>query len=184
MLVDEQELHNSIPNEGRMFSDEEIISKNLSSSQLEIMELDFQLGNSDKRSLRKHNKLYTKILKRYVKNFKQTSKIKEEYKKGLINILLLMMIGIPIVVFVFLYYLLENFYGQDSLPTLISGSLTAIVSLLTAFIAIPRIIISYLFNEKEEENMTAIIKNIQDYDKQIRLNSSSLNEENKNKDIS
>lgn len=182
--MDEQSLNSDDYYAERFHTDEEIININLLSTRVERMELDFQLGNSDKRNLKRHNKLYTKILKQYVNNFRETSRIKKKYKKGIIDILLIMMIGIPIVVFVFLYYLMENFPGQDNLPALVSGSLTAIVSLVTAFVAIPKIIIGYLFNEKEEENMTAIIKNIQDYDKQIRLNKASQNEEDKNKDVS
>ena len=41
----------------------------------------------------------------------------------------------------------------------------AISSLIVAFVKIPEIIAEYLFNTKEDENMSVIIKNIQDYDK-------------------
>lgn len=181
--MEEQNFHgySIIDNEQQMAR--EIVDQNLTSL-LEVIEVDYQLEHSDKRNLKKHNKLYTKLLKQYVINFENISNIKKVYKKGIIDILLLMMIGIPTAVIALLYYIMENFYGQEDLPILISGTLTGIVSLISAFVVIPKIIISYLFNAKEEENMTAIIKNIQDYDKQIRMNSNLQNEEQDDKNVS
>lgn len=40
----------------------------------------------------------------------------------------------------------------------------SISSLIVAFIKIPEIIAKYLFNTKEDDNMNAIIKHIQDHD--------------------
>lgn len=45
--------------------------------------------------------------------------------------------------------------------------LPAISSLIVAFIKIPEIIAKYLFNTQEDDNMNKIIKNIQDYDRDM-----------------
>lgn len=158
--------------------DERIINQNLLTTTVVPMELDYDLKNSDNRNLRRHNILYTQILKQYVNNFKDTSEKKKKYQEPIINILIIMMVGLPIDIIAFLYYVMENYSGMENLPVLISGTLTALVSFVTAIIALPKIIIRYLFNEKEEEHMTSIIKNIQDYDKQIRLNKDKQDEDN------
>lgn len=53
---------------------------------------------------------------------------------------------------------------MESILSTISVVVPAVVSLIVAFIEIPKIIAQYLFNIEEDNNMNAIIKNIQDYD--------------------
>lgn len=46
-----------------------------------------------------------------------------------------------------------------------SIAVPALVSFLTIFFVIPKVITEYLFNSEEEKYMSEIIKNIQNYDK-------------------
>lgn len=53
----------------------------------------------------------------------------------------------------------------EAILSVVTIVVPAISSLIVAFVKIPEIIAEYLFNTKEDENMSVIIKNIQDYDK-------------------
>lgn len=46
--------------------------------------------------------------------------------------------------------------------------ITSFISFISAMIIVPTKIIEYLFNPQETEQISAIIKNIQDYDKVVR----------------
>ena len=60
----------------------------------------------------------------------------------------------------------DNLNGvtMEAILSIVTIVIPAISSLIVAFIKIPEIIAQYLFNTKEDENMSLIIKNIQDYD--------------------
>lgn len=50
---------------------------------------------------------------------------------------------------------------------LLIAVIPSLVSLITSFIIIPRVIAKYLFNRGEEQSMVDIIKNLQTYDNEI-----------------
>lgn len=45
---------------------------------------------------------------------------------------------------------------------------TAMTSMISTYIAIPKIIAKYLFNKDEEANMTSVVGKIQEYDTNVR----------------
>ena len=60
--------------------------------------------------------------------------------------------------------------NEVSTDTLIVTMVNTIISFLSSFIVLPKIIAEYLYNSDEEKDMTELIKNIQERDKTIRAN--------------
>lgn len=153
-------------------SDKEIINtflmrkKEYSKNKIEVIKNDdVILRKSDINAMQSHNTSFDELLKAYVKNTKRNLLMKLILKV----IFFICCMLILIVLFAFLIYssmyCLKNEVSQNSLITVMVAN---VISFLTSFIVLPHTIANYLFNNKEDENMTQIIKNIQDYDKNIR----------------
>lgn len=110
-------------------------------------------------SIQKHEDCYTRILDAYTDNLERTLKRKLRYKRLVFwfSYLLLILVCIFIAII-----LTKNYRDLTQAVTVI---IPAIVSFLTVFIVIPKVITEYLFNADEEKYMSEIIKNIQSYDK-------------------
>lgn len=153
-------------------SDKEIINtflmreKEYSKNKIEVIKNDgVILRKSDINAMQSHNISFDELLKTYVKNTKSNLLMKLILKWVFFICCMLILI----VLFGFLIYsskyCLKNEVSQNSLITVMVAN---VISFLTSFIVLPHTIANYLFNNKEDENMTQIIKNIQDYDKNIR----------------
>ncbi len=133
------------------------------------VESDEELHRGDTSSLLEHNQQYTALLNAYVDNFKNNSEIKIKNKQCVFIISMILLVGIPVFSLSLIAVTLACLAcgcitALESLPEL----LAALVSLLGTFIAIPKIIIKYLFNKDEEKHLADIINKIQDYDRDIR----------------
>lgn len=121
----------------------------------------------------KHSKNYSKLLDFYVDSANQNIKMKKWFKIIFFIVTMLSLIAIVYLFFKTFRYAFNSFDKFDSLNdvtleailSIVTIIIPAISSLFVAFIKIPEIIAEYLFNTKEDENMSIIIKNIQDYDK-------------------
>jgi len=144
---------------------------------IEAINNDDQLENINNKKphsveILKHSKNYSKLLDIYVDSAKQNIKMKKWFK---IIFFIVTMCSLIIVVILFLVTLLfafksfnkfDNLNGitWEAILSVVTVVIPAISSLIIAFVKIPEIIAQYLFNTKEDENMSLIIKNIQDYD--------------------
>ena len=112
-----------------------------------------------------HEQAYTKILDAYADNIHRTLKTKRLFKA----MVFWLAFALLALVFILLVFLLvwsiwkKPFTGVKEWCTVI---IPALVSFLTVFFVIPKIITKYLFNSEEEKYMSEIIKNIQSYDKE------------------
>lgn len=124
------------------------------------------LRESDKASMKLHNVQYDHLLISYVDNVKESFQRKKFYKEFFFwtSVLILILTFVMLVVTVIVSISKE--FSKDLVAVLIPIS----VSFLTVFIVIPHTITKYLFNEQEEDNMSKVIGNIQEYDKEIRRN--------------
>lgn len=121
----------------------------------------------------KHSKNYSKLLDFYVNSANQNIKMKKWFKTIFFIVTMLSLIAIIYLFFKTYHYAFNSFDKFDSLNevtleailSVVTIVIPAISSLIVAFVKIPEIIAEYLFNTKEDENMSIIIKNIQDYDK-------------------
>jgi len=120
----------------------------------------------------KHSKNYSKLLDIYVDSAHQNITMKKWFKIIFFIVTMCSLISVVILFFLTLLYAFHSFDKFDNLNgvtmeailSIVTIVIPAISSLIVAFIKIPEIIAQYLFNTKEDENMSLIIKNIQDYD--------------------
>lgn len=68
---------------------------------------------------------------------------------------------------VFLRFENPNIINAETVLSVITILFPSFVSMIVAFIKIPEIIAKYLFNIQEDRYMNSVIKNIQDYDKNM-----------------
>lgn len=121
----------------------------------------------------KHSKNYSKLLDFYVDSANENIKMKKWFKIIFFIVTMLSLVAIVYLFFKTFRYAFNSFDKFDSLNevtieailSVVTIVIPAISSLIVAFVKIPEIIAEYLFNTKEDENMSIIIKNIQDYDK-------------------
>lgn len=135
------------------------------------------LKNDDTQSAEalKHSKSYSLLLKTYVQTTETSAKIKNILKCLFFIITMGTMVAVVFFFYYTLRFVISSFNKIDninniSLEMVLSMAtiiLPAISSLIVAFIKIPEIIAKYLFNTQEDDNMNKIIKNIQDYDRDM-----------------
>lgn len=149
----------------------------------------------------KHSRSYSSLLSIYVKSTRFSIIIKNVLK----CLFFFITMGTLVSVVFFFYFALKyvfvslnkiediNNISIEMVLSMVTVILPAISSLIVAFVKIPEIIAKYLFNIQEDDNMNKIIKNIQDYDKDMfamehkveeaLMNNKKENEELKDVDI-
>lgn len=112
----------------------------------------------------KHETAYTQILDAYAENIEKTLKKKRCYKSMIFWLAFILLAGVFVLLVGLLIVLIwkKPFTGIAEWCSIV---LPALVSFLTVFFVIPKVITEYLFNSEEEKYMSEIIKNIQNYDK-------------------
>ncbi|WP_051592772.1 hypothetical protein [Thomasclavelia saccharogumia] len=119
----------------------------------------------DRLEIKKRNESYTRILERYYLYIDNMLDFKEEKRNamfwGAIGILL-----IPILIFgiVLIIIVSKDLSQIENLVAFI----TAIGTTISAIYIVPTKIIEYLFSNEETQRIIEIIKNIQEYDKNVR----------------
>lgn len=115
---------------------------------------------------------YSQLLETYVVFTKRNSLSKLLFKwiffcvTMLVFVLIVCLFGFSNVKVLLVFSRIEDF--NQITVEMVLGFFTAILpataSLIVAFIKIPQIIAEYLFDTHEDDNMSAVIKHIQDYD--------------------
>ena len=130
---------------------------------------DEQLQKSDFESLKNHSNEYDSILKNYSKHVEKTLKEKTTMKKCFFWLSFIIMSLSVISILICSSYMLYHIHsGKIDIGNYILPAISSLISFLTVFIIIPKIIAKYLFNSKEDSAMRGIIADIQKYDKYIR----------------
>lgn len=125
-----------------------------------------------------HGKQYTELLKHYIESVRDSNNLKLVLKGLFFSIIILIMIGLTIIFGISVYSSFEIIkeleYIDESKTNSVEyiiGAVTSLIpslaTMLVSLIKLPEIIAKYLFNKKEDEHMTQIIANIQNYDVQI-----------------
>lgn len=113
-------------------------------------------NKKDEKELDERNKIYTQILDNYSKYLEETLNKNKVSKKYLINLMII------VLVLIIGAFIIISFIGNHL------AIISAFISLVSAIIVIPTKIVEYLFNPQETQQVSEIIKNIQNYDKAIR----------------
>lgn len=107
-----------------------------------------------------HEASYTTILSAYSTDLEDTLTKKRQYKSVVFWLSFALLCLFPLLLIVVLFF--SNRY--EDLYKACLAIIPTLISFLTVFIVIPKVITEYLFNSEEEKYMSDIIKNIQDYD--------------------
>ena len=106
--------------------------------------------------LRRYKKIVKKTYMIYSKYLEETLNENRIKKKYVIYSMIAIFVIIAVVVCIIAF-------RNEPLATI-----SAVISFISAIIVIPTKIVEYLFNPKETEQISEIIKNIQTYDKAVR----------------
>lgn len=134
---------------------------------------DFDIYNESRPPKEIHDRLYSHLLYVYTEDVERNLKNKSLLK----NIFFYTVMGVFLVTslgggFLFLKFFswVQNADHLDTMKSIVSVVGVAIPTLSTMIVSlvkIPEIITKYLFNVQEEKYMKQIIKNLQDYDKEV-----------------
>lgn len=129
-------------------------------------------GSMDNSEYKVHTQKYTDLLSNYVAHTESSNEIKNAYKK----IFFWTILGIMFVLtFLFVSSISNAFdliekLSKDKTAQIgnVAGIITAVISsfvtMLASLFKLPKIIAEYLFNPKEDKNMSTIVGQIQQYD--------------------
>jgi len=155
----------------KKLNDKYLITKNIANLKKEsVVNNDKELSNSDINSMKNHNDFYDELLKNYVDNSKKALECKLKLKKIFFWLCMVILIISSICVIAFPLIAIFCTSFNNDIANFITICVTSVISFLTSFLVLPKIIAEYLFNNEEEKNMVQIISSIQDYDKHIRNN--------------
>ena len=113
-------------------------------------------NRKDEKELDERNKIYTRILENYSKYLEETLNRNKVSKKYLIDLMIL------VLVLIIVAFTIISFIGDHL------AIISAFISLVSAIIVIPTKMVEYLFNPQGTQQISEIIKNIQNYDTAIR----------------
>ena len=113
-------------------------------------------NRKDEKELDERNKMYTRILENYSKYLEETLNRNKVSKKYLIDLMIL------VLVLIIVAFTIISFIGDHL------AIISAFISLVSAIIVIPTNMVEYLFNPQGTQQISEIIKNIQNYDTAIR----------------
>ena len=130
---------------------------------------DEQLKNDDRFRMTERNRKYSELLDAYTKNAKRVLLIKVIFRIVFLLVSVGALIGTFTVFCITIWCILTKKVEAAYIETIIS-ILSAMVSMVTVFIVLPKIMTKYLFDIEEEKNMYNVVKQIQDYDQVIRKN--------------
>lgn len=124
----------------------------------EKLDINREIQNDD--DLKKRSKIYNEILDEYKKSIHKTLTAKHVYK--IITYIIVNLIFIAITTSTIILFFI---YSKLDMVKWISIVIPIMISFLTTFIVIPKIITNYLFDKNEEKRMTELLKILVEYDK-------------------
>ena len=128
---------------------------------------DEELQSDDRLRMSERNKKYSEVLDAYIANTKRVLWVKLIFRIVFLVVSIGALVG---VFFVFCMVLWWASHGEIEVGHLeITVSIiSSMVSMMTVFIVLPKIMTKYLFDVEEEKNIHNIVKQIQTYDQTIR----------------
>lgn len=128
---------------------------------------DEELQNDDRRRMKERNKKYSEVLETYIANTKRVLWIKLIFRIIFLIVSIGALVGTFVVFCIVLWWAANGKIEAGNLEITVS-IISSMVSMMTVFIILPKIMTKYLFDVEEEKNMHNIVRQIQGYDQAIR----------------
>lgn len=113
----------------------------------------------------KRDYLYSKLLANYIESYDKKSEHNKVYKGIFFSVILFIFIGLIVTSVVILFLIARKSTTSVADVALVISGIAGIIS---AIIALPKIIAEHLFPTKEDENMIDMVKSMQQNDSNIR----------------
>ena len=127
------------------------------------------LMESDEDLLKKHNTSFATLLSNYVTASDKSQKHKRGMKIAFFVVIMFIITTLSLsfagTIFIGLYM---QFKGLVSMLDLLAPILVSFASVLTSILVLPKIIAEYLFDKSEDDRLSKMVSNMQDYDKELR----------------
>lgn len=126
------------------------------------------LQNAVSKEIKDRDKNYSKLLKSYVRTTRARNILKEFHKWALFwGMVYACVKGYQLIEKILNPILSSN--NVDVLVAAIPVLVTSLVAFISAIIAVPLAVVKFLFNAKEDDNITEIIKHTQEHDAAGRI---------------
>lgn len=123
------------------------------------------------------DKLYTALLRQYIENNAAKSQANAVYKCVFFLVVVSVFAVLTIAPAIMFCELAQNGITTDDAIAILGSS----IGIVSAIVVLPRIIAEHLFPTKEDENMIALVKSMQENDSNIRSANVSLSDDANNK---
>lgn len=133
------------------------------------IDTDDALTRDDRSRLQERNGKYSEILDAYTKNAKRVLWIKLIFRVVFLIVSIGALVGTFGLFCTVLWWIAYEKIDIGYMQTMVS-IISSMVSMITVFIVLPKIMTKYLFDIEEEKNIYNIVKQIQEYDHVIRKN--------------
>lgn len=130
---------------------------------------DDDLEKDDRDRMKERNGKYSEILNVYTKNVKGVLRIKLIFRVIFLLVSVSALVGTFVLFCVILWWIAYKKIDIGYMEAIVS-IVSSMVSMITVFIVLPKIMTKYLFDIEEEKNIYNMVKQIQDYDQMIRKN--------------
>ena len=132
--------------------------------------------------IRSHTEAYGDILKEYANNLIENNIIKRKNNKAMFIISCILLCTSFLAVIIIPIIIIFDSKATDAYEKIIEF-IPTVITFLTSFMVIPKIITNYLFNKDEEKYMTQIITNTQKFDYSLYCKSTDNTTENELKKL-
>ena len=140
-----------------------LVSKYLDFNRLQLTMSDEDVSGSLTTQIARRDKNYTELLEDHIKLSRNRAKCKEVHK-WIFFWLIIIASGIGIFLVITLFNRILSAKDIETVIDAIPLIITALVSLVSTVIVVPLTIAKFLFNTKEDDNITTLIKHTQKHD--------------------
>lgn len=138
------------------------------------MEANNQCNPGETNAHGQYTQAYVSILDTYKDQINKSVNKKNELKTNFFWLISIIMVALTILFIVSIYWsfttfklMITNDYQSVSVIVgAVTGMITTLSTMILSIFKLPEIVAEYLFNKKEDDQMVAIIKNIQEYELQ------------------
>lgn len=135
----------------------------------DLKDLKFSLRKSDITSVLVHNDEYDKLLSAYTAFISKTLKTKRIMKIIFFVMSMLLILAVTLLMIASVVAVICNIWNCNSdYNNYVIAIISSMIPFVSTLMVIPKIIAKYLFNANEESTANKIVKNIQNYDNNIR----------------